>query len=192
MPTLTTYHLLALPCVFVLGPVIAQRDLGGAGAWATIAACFGVGTVVGGLVALRLEPRRPMLACAVAFLGCACQPIIVAYGGSTGAIAGLQLVAGVAVSFGWTLWDTTLGQEIPPHALARVTSLDFFTTTGALPLGYALVAWMAGTLGTRSTMLVSGLVVIALCLGALAVGDVRRLRRLRRLRPHAPQESIAS
>jgi MFS family permease len=176
MPTLTTYHLLALPCVFALGPVIAHRDLGGAAAWATISACFGIGTLIGGLVSLRIRPARPMLACALAFLGCACQPIIVAYGGSTAVIAALQLAAGVSVSFGWTLWDTTLGQEIPPRAISRVSSLDFFTTTGALPVGYALVAWMAATVGTRNTMLASGLLVMALCAAAIAIGDVRRLR----------------
>ena len=77
-----------------------------------------------------------------------------------------------------------LGREIPPHALARVTSLDWFTTAGALPVGYAVVAWLAGLLGTRTTMLVSGLAVIGLCAASLATGDVRRLRRA--------QESVAS
>src|SRR5215217_5724961 len=43
MPALTTYHLIALPCVLALGPVIADRELGGAGAWAVIVTCFGVG-----------------------------------------------------------------------------------------------------------------------------------------------------
>src|SRR5204862_4552180 len=40
----------------VLGPVVAKRYLGGAGAWAVISAAFGVGSVLGGGLALRTSP----------------------------------------------------------------------------------------------------------------------------------------
>jgi len=80
------------------------------------------------------------------------------------------------VSAGFTLWETTLGREIPPGALSRVTSLDWFSTAGAMPLGFAAVAGVAAALGTRTTMLGASLVVLALLCVALAIGDVRRLR----------------
>jgi MFS family permease len=176
MPALSSYHLIALPCVLALGPVIADRELGGAGAWAVIATCFGVGTIVGGLLSLRLRLTRPMLACAICLLAAACQPIIIGFAGSTAAVAAFELLAGIGVSAGFTLWETTLGREIPPGALSRVTSLDWFTTAGAMPLGFAAVAGVAAALGTRETMLGASLVVLALLLVALAVGDVRRLR----------------
>jgi MFS family permease len=176
MPALTAYHLIALPCVLALGPVIADRELGGAGAWAVIAACFGIGTIAGALVALRLRSARPMYVCTICFLAAACQPIIIGFAGSTAAIAGFELLAGIGVSAGFTLWETTLGREIPPGSLSRVTSLDWFTTAGAMPLGFAFVAAVAASLGTRTTMLASSLVVLALLCVALGVGDVRRLR----------------
>ena len=176
MPALTAYHLIALPCVLALGPVIADRELGGAGAWAVIVTCFGVGTILGALVALRLRFERPMLACTVCFLAAACQPLIIGFAGSTGAIAAFELLAGIGVSAGFTLWETTLGREIPSGSLSRVTSLDWFTTAGAMPLGFAFVAAVAAGLGTRTTMLASSLVVLALLCAALALGDVRRLR----------------
>ena len=176
MPALTAYHLIALPCVLALGPVIADRELGGAGAWAVIATCFGLGTIAGAVVALRLRSERPMLVCTICFLAAACQPIIIGFAGSTAAIAGFELLAGIGVSAGFTLWETTLGREIPPASLSRVTSLDWFTTAGAMPLGFAFVAAVAAGLGTRTTMLASSLVVLALLCVALAVGDVRRLR----------------
>ena len=176
MPALSAYHLVALPCVLALGPVIADRDLGGAGSWAVIVTCFGVGTIAGGILSLRLRLARPMLACVVCFGAAACQPIIIGFAGSTGAIAGFELLAGIGVTAGFTLWETTLGREIPPGALSRVTSLDWFTTAGLMPLGFAAVAAVAAALGTRTTMLVASLVVLALLVVALAVGDVRRLR----------------
>ena len=58
MPALTAYHLIALPGVLALGPVIADRELGGAGAWAVIVTCFGVGTILGAVAALRLRAAR--------------------------------------------------------------------------------------------------------------------------------------
>ena len=176
MPALTAYHLIALPCVLALGPVIADRELGGAASWAVIVTCFGLGTIAGALVALRLRASRPMLACTICFLAAACQPVIIGFAGSTGAIAAFELLAGIGVSAGFTLWETTLGREIPPGALSRVTSLDWFTTAGVMPLGFAFVAAVAAGLGTRTTMLAASLVVMALLCAALAIGDVRRLR----------------
>src|SRR4029077_6062482 len=91
-------------------------------------------------------------------------------------ISALELVAGIAVAIGFTLWETSLGREIPPQALSRVMSMDWFTTTRAMPVGFALVAPAAQLFGTQETMLACGLIVIVLCVAALAVGDVRRLR----------------
>jgi hypothetical protein len=175
MPGFSAYHLLALPCVLALGPVIADRELNGASSWATITACFGIGTILGSVVALRTKPRHPMLGATCAFIVASCQALVIAYGDSTAVIAALQTVTGVAVSYGFTLWDTSLGREIPPHALSRVTSLDWFTTTGLMPIGFAVVAPAAELFGTRTTMLACALSVIALFAAALAVGDVRRL-----------------
>jgi hypothetical protein len=44
-----------------------------------------------------------------------------------------------------------------------------------MPVGFALVAPAAELFSTRTTMLVSALIVIGLFVAALAAGDVRRL-----------------
>jgi hypothetical protein len=175
MPAFTAYHLLALPCVLALGPVIADRELSGASSWAAISTCFGIGTIAGSVLSLRAKPRHPMYGATLAFIVASCQAPIIALGGTTVGIAALMLLAGIAVAYGFTLWDTSLGREIPPNALGRVTSLDWFTTTGAMPLGFVLVAPAAAWLGTETTMVAAGAIVIALLLAALAAGDVRRL-----------------
>lgn len=188
MPAMAAYHLIALPGVLALGPVIADRDLGGAGAWGIITSAFGIGTIIGNGVALRLQPNRPMFVAAIATALAATQPIIIALGGTTAVIAVLELLAGIAVSFAFGQWETTLGREIPEHALARVTSLDYFTSAGVMPLGFALVGPIAALAGTVPTMVVSGLVVIALAVAAALVPDIRHLPR----RTSPAQESIAS
>jgi hypothetical protein len=188
MPAMAAYHLIALPGLLALGPVIADRDLGGAGAWGIITSAFGVGAIVGNGIALRLQPSRPMFVAALATAVAATQPIIVAVGGTTAVIAALELLAGIAVSFAFGQWETTLGREIPQRALARVTSLDYVSSAGVMPLGFALVGPVAGLAGTVPTMVVSGLVVVGLAVTAALVPDIRHLRR----RVSPVQESIAS
>ncbi len=63
----------------VLGPVIAKEDLGGAGAWGIVLAIGGVGAVVGSLIAMRVRPKRPLVACTLAAVplarpGRSCSP----------------------------------------------------------------------------------------------------------------------
>ena len=93
MPAFSAYHLIALPCVLALGAVLANEELGGAGAWAIITSCFGVGTIAGSAIGLRWKPRHPMKAASIAFVGAAAQPAIIALAGSTAAIAAFEALA---------------------------------------------------------------------------------------------------
>ena len=53
---------LAIAPLFVLGPLVAKESMGGATSWGLIGTAGGLGAVVGDAVALRLRPRRPLLA----------------------------------------------------------------------------------------------------------------------------------
>src|SRR3954454_18344791 len=44
-----------------LGPVVAERELGGAAAWGTVLGATGVGALIGALMAVRVRPRRPLV-----------------------------------------------------------------------------------------------------------------------------------
>ncbi|MEA2673626.1 MAG: hypothetical protein QOI92_818, partial [Chloroflexota bacterium] len=57
------FQLTYFPALNVLGPVVAKDHRGGAGAWGTILAVQSVGAVLGGLVALRIRVRRPLVWC---------------------------------------------------------------------------------------------------------------------------------
>lgn len=179
MLVIAAYHLIALPCVLALGPLVADRELNGASSWAIIVALFGVGAVIGSALALRLKPRRPMVVCGVAFLGAACQPAIIAGAGSTLVIGGFELLAGICVAYGFTLWETTLGREVPPHALSRVTSFDWFTAIGMMPLGYALIGPLADTVGLHPTMYAATAIMLCLTAASITLPGVRGLEHVR-------------
>ena len=123
-----------------------------------------------------------MRAASIAFIAASCQPAIIALAGSTAAIAAFEALAGIAVAIGFAQWETTLGRLIPAHALSRVTSLDWFTTVGLMPLGYAAAGPLAEALGLHETMVGASVIAVALFTVALATPDVRAV----------PQESIAS
>jgi MFS family permease len=176
LPVLSAYHLISLPCTLALGPVLADQDLGGAGSWGLITMAFGIGCILGSAIALRVEAPRPMTAAAVCWLVASCQPLFIAIGDSTAVIAGLEAVAGLAVAYGFTVWESTLGRQIPEHALSRVVSLDYFSTVGVMPLGFALVGPLAGVAGVETTMIASTLLVSGLALAAALAPGTRSLR----------------
>jgi MFS family permease len=49
----------------VLGPLVAERELGGPAVWGALNAALGAGALIGGLAAIRQMPRRPVLAAAL-------------------------------------------------------------------------------------------------------------------------------
>jgi MFS family permease len=177
LAAMAAYHVFVLPAVFALGPALAEAELSGASSWAAIVACFGIGTVAGNLVALRLPLRRPVLVAAVALVGASTQAAIIGSGMGTGGIAALMVLAGIAVSLFFTLWDTSIQEQVPPHAVSRVSSYDFTVSLGLMPIGMALAGPVAGELGLHTTLIAMSAAGVLVALAWLAVPDVRRVRR---------------
>ena len=174
---MAAYHVLVLPAVFVLGPALAVRELDGADSWATIVTCFGVGTVAGNVLALRMRLRRPVLVAAMGLVGACTQAAIIGSGMGTPGIAAGLLLAGVAVSLFFTLWDTSIQEQVPPHALSRVSSYDFAVSLGLMPLGMALAGPLAGALGLHQTLQAMSALGVLVALAWLVVPSVRQVRR---------------
>ncbi|WP_262412519.1 MFS transporter [Actinacidiphila acidipaludis] len=154
----------AIAFFFVLGPVVMQDGHGGATAWSVIMIAGSVGSIVGGLAALRYRPRRPLVtANAAAMLGIGPLALLAPP-------APLVVVAlGVAVAFTMTalvgeVLATTQQQLFPEEILARVSSLDWTISLIAMPAGYAAAAPVAQFLGTRTTLLAAAAVIGTPCL----------------------------
>ena len=174
---IAAYHVFVLPAVYILGPALAARELDGASSWAVIVACFGVGTVLGNLLAMRIRIGRPVLVAALALLVAGTQAVIISSGLGTAGIAALEVPAGIAVSLFFTLWDTSIQEQVAPAAVSRVSSYDFAASLGLMPLGMAVAGPVADGIGLQATLAVmSGAGMLAALLW-LAVPDVRRVRR---------------
>jgi MFS family permease len=177
LAAMSSYHVLVLPAIFVLGPVLSQRDLGGARSWAVITAGFGVGSVLGDLLLLRWRPRFALRTSALMLIGASCQAAIIGSGLGTTAIAGLEVVAGICVTGFFTLWETSLQEHIPSTSISRVSSYDYLVSVGLLPVGNLAAGAVTSVVGLRPAMMGMSVAGIAAALAVLCVRSVRILPR---------------
>lgn len=112
------FQLTLFPALLVLGPVIAQRQLGGAGAWGAILAFQAAGSVAGGLISLRLRPARPLLASCLLMLPTAGFLTILGAAAPVGALCVAGFVASACLTSGDILWVTHV-----PAGGARASAL---------------------------------------------------------------------
>lgn len=162
---------------FVLGPVVADRSLGGPAAWGGIVTANAVGFVLGGLVALRFKPRRPLLSGTLLIFLMALPLVSLALGLPLVVVAASALVAGVAMEIFGVLWDTTVQQQVPAEKLSRVSSYDQLGSFGFIPIGYSVVGLVSATLGVSETLWAAAAVVLIATAAVLPVRDVRHIRR---------------
>jgi MFS family permease len=161
-----------------LGPVVAKESLGGPAAWGMIAAGWGIGTVVGGLIAMRWKPLRPMLVCCVAVLLIAPAMILLAMRAPAPLIAVFNALGGSGMGMFGALWQTTLQQHVREDALSRVSAWDWMGSYLFLPLGLVLAGPVSSVIGVSETLWISAGFIVVSTLAVLLVPDVRNLRRL--------------
>ena len=65
---------------------------------------------------------------------------------------------------------------MPPDALGRVTSYDYFGSLVTAPLGYALIGPVVALIGASALLYVAALSVVAITAGMLLVPEVRSLQ----------------
>jgi MFS family permease len=177
---------LAIAPVFVLGPFVVEDALGGAEAWGLIATCSGVGAMLGDAAALRLEPRRPLVAGGLAVSLWALEPAFLAGPLPTAAIAVAAAAGFAGMSFSNALWFTALQERIPREALSRVSSFDWLGSLVFQQAGYIVAGPLAAAIGTSATLLASAAVQASACIGgALAAPDLRA-----GVRPDAPRAEV--
>lgn len=180
---LGTYHLVVLPAVFVLGPVLAAREFGGAEAWGVIVAAFGVGSVVGNLLLMRWRPARPIRWAVLLLIGASCQAAILGAPIPVAAIALLEAVTGVCVAGSFVLWDTSLQEHVAPRVISRVSSMDYFLSVGTLSIGTVVAGTVAEAVGLRPTMFAMSVIGVAFAAVCLLSPSVRRLERAPEVSP---------
>jgi len=139
----------------ILGPVVAKADLGGAGAWGTIVAVGGIGAVAGSVIAIRIRPRRPLVACTLAAVPLAAQILVLVLAPSVWLLSIASFVAGAGIAVHLTLWFTLFQREIPENMQSRVSSYDVLGSFVLMPIGFAIVGPLSDAIGVTETLWLS-------------------------------------
>jgi MFS family permease len=164
--------------LFVLGPTIAKETYDSAAVFGVVTATFGAGALTGALIGLRWRPRHPMRA---AFLVVAVWPLMLvsfALGAPVALVVPLSIATGIGFALFEVLWDTTMAERIPPHALSRASAWEWMGSLALLPIGY-LLAGPAADASSPETVMVTGAILTAIALAVgLAPRDTRTLERL--------------
>ena len=141
------FNLITWAPYLVLGPVLARDYLGGARAWGFIQAASGAGALLAGLGLLGRKPRRPMLAATLGTFGYPIPCLLLALRAPGPAVAGGAFLAGAGGAVFLTFCMTTMQQQVPADALARVSSLVTFGAFGLGAAGLALAGPVAQVAG---------------------------------------------
>jgi Transmembrane secretion effector len=177
MMAMVVYHVIVLPSIWVLGPVLMEDELDGATSWAVIVAAFGAGSFVADFLLLKWRPRFALRAAGVALAFASCQAVIIGSGLPLAAIAAVEFGSAIGVSAFFTLWETTLQEHIPEGSLSRVSSYDYVASVGVMPLGTIAAGPVAEAVGIHATLTAMSVIGVTAALACLAVPTVRNLPR---------------
>jgi MFS family permease len=163
---------------FVLGPLVVKEELGGASDWGLIMTGSAVGGILGGILALRIRPARPLVVSfpIVCLVGLQLLFLIKPFG------LALQIAAAVlavsSIVLGNAIWDTVVQQHVPREAISRVSSVDWAISFVLMPIGYTVAGPLADAVGIDAALAIAAASGIVPHLAILLVPSVRNLRRL--------------
>jgi MFS family permease len=184
---ISLYFLITYAPFFVLGPYVAKHSLGGAGAWGAVVTGEGIGSLAGGLIALRVRPPRRALAVVIfLFAGASVQSVLLAFRTPVEALAPAAALAGFGFAYASVVWDTAMQRTVSPEKISRVAGYSWLAAMVFLPLGYALAGPLAAAVGLKTVLLVgAGWVIVS-------TAFVARLRPIRDYDYEAPPAATAT
>ncbi|MFS4095441.1 MFS transporter [Streptomyces sp. AF1A] len=179
------WGVIAVWCVYMIAvwgpsvPLVATEVVRhhGPRAYGLVNSALGAGTVVGGLFALRLRPRRMLRAGALALFTFAGFPAAVGAGLGVPAMAAGAALAGAGMSFWGVMWATSVQTQVPADVLNRIHAYDVAGSLAMMPVGQALAGPAAGALGAGHVLLVSAATSLVVAAALLAVPAIRDLVR---------------
>jgi MFS family permease len=161
----------------VLGPVVAEDELGGPGAWAAILVAGGVGAVIGGLLAIRVRPRRPLVASVAWLVPWVAEMVVLALGAPLWVIVVVSAVGGLGLALHIALWFTVFQQRIPADTRSRVSSYEALGSLVLAPIGLVVAGPAADAFGTDAVLFGCAALGLLSLTAILTIPSVWAIRR---------------
>ncbi|MDA0161243.1 MFS transporter [Solirubrobacter ginsenosidimutans] len=159
-----------------LGPVVADRDLGGAAVWGTVLGALGIGALLGSVAAVRVRPRRPLVLAAATYALFVVPLLLLAARAPVPVLALGAMFGGVGMMLGNSVWESTLMRKVPDESLSRVSAYDWFGSLAFQPLGLVIWGPVAALIGLYPALWVAGGLLLVTNAVLLSVPAIRQLR----------------
>lgn len=166
---------LLVSAYLVLGPYATLRLYDGAATWSTVVSVGAIGSIAGGLVAVRLRARHPLRLGVLTTLPFGLVPLAFALRLPVAALAVVSFVAWAGVVVLNTVWQTALQEQVPDEVLSRTSSYEWFATSATSPIGYAVAAPVAALIGLRHELAAIGLLILVAVALLLGVRSIREM-----------------
>lgn len=155
-------------------PELLRSDLGrGAAAFSLVAAGYALGSIIAGIVLVRVAVRRKALGSILAWLAYLPGYALFAVAGSVGiAVAGAVLV-GCGQGAAWVLVNSAAQEQIPDRLLGRVMGLIALVHRGAHATGLLLVAPLFAVAEPQVVFAAAALAIPATALAGVVIGGRR-------------------
>lgn len=169
------YALFVMPVVYAIGPLIAEDAFDGPASWGYVLSGFGIGFLVGGLIAMRIRPRRPIVFAYLISVPFAGFLALLAAPAALALIVVGAVVGGATIAISGTLLETTITREVALEVRSRVGSFRTLGSVALLPVGMALIGTTVATLGTSGAVVLGAIAVLINVAIVVATPSVRRL-----------------
>jgi hypothetical protein len=137
---------------------------------------MGVGALLGGVIAMRARPRRPLVAAGVAYSLFVLPLAFLALGAPVVVLAVGALFGGLATMLGNSVWESTLQAHVPAESLGRVSAYDWFGSLALNPIGMAIWGPIAVAVGLHETLWIAVVALVCVSGALLAAPAIRQLR----------------
>ncbi|MFF1904252.1 MFS transporter [Kitasatospora sp. NPDC058218] len=183
----TVYGFTVAGVSLALGGVLIIEEHG-ATAYGAAMAAFGGGCAVGGAIAMKARPQRPLLAGAAALTLFTVYPLAPALGLPPWAVAAGWAAAGVGCAFWGVIWATTVQTQVPTALLNRMYAYDVTGSLAAMALGRTFAGPLAERLGGQHVLIGATVLALGCCAALPAVPAIRGLRAVPAAADRAPAE----
>ena len=156
----------AAASTYVLGPLVAKDHYSGASTWAWLVSSFAGGTIVGGVVALRFRPRRPLAASCIFTVPWILQPLGLALQLPVQILVAISVFAGIGIAVHLALWFTVFQQQVPEESRSRVSSYDSLFSFVLMPVGSAIAGPVSAAIGVSATLF-ADFAIQVMCFGVI-------------------------
>ncbi|MFI5808763.1 MFS transporter [Streptomyces sp. NPDC051561] len=168
--------------VLVFGPLVPLSSalVGarlGPDAYGLAVSFLGVGTVLGGVLAMRVRPARPLAAGAVAMALFTVLPLCVALDAGLPVLLTGHVLGGGAMAFWSVMWATSVQTHTPPAVLNRVTAYELAGSVSGIAIGQILAGPALALASPARLLMVSAGACLVGCAALFAIPAIRMLRR---------------